>query len=54
MFQFQKKGHEEQYSFNVAVQGWIVEVGLQLTKAEQGHGGWSRESCSGRCDGGAE
>ena len=35
-FQFRKKGHEEQYSFNAAVQGRIVEAGLQLAKAERG------------------
>ena len=29
-FQFRKKGHKEQYSFNAAVRGRIVEAGLQL------------------------
>ena len=34
-FQFQKKGHEEQYHFNQSVEGKFAEAEAQLQKAER-------------------
>ena len=35
-YSFRKKGHEEQYVFNAAVNSKIVEAGLQLSRVERG------------------
>ena len=38
-YSFRKKGHEEQYVFNSAVNSKIAEAGLQLARVERG-GAW--------------
>ena len=53
-FQFWKKGHEEQYSFNAAVLGEDCGGRAATRQGRAGLGGWSRESCSGGREGGSE